>query len=151
MTLQMCLVGFTRPRRGAGMPEPATLATGTSLAVFVPCVKLLSLNRMLSGLTPGARWSIIENARKQRNLVTHALRNKPKPALPLVVTVTRVAPGQGLDPHDNLPGACKHVVDTIAAWLAIDDRDERITWRYAQACDGRTYGVGIRFEPRSEP
>lgn len=54
------------------------------------------------------------------------------PATPLVVTLTRVAPRQ-LDSHDNLRAAFKAVVDAVAEYLGVDDRDPRIEWRYAQA------------------
>ena len=89
-------------------------------------------------------------ARKQREAVTIVLNvaTRTPPALPLLVTVTRVAPGRGLDAHDNLPGACKHVVDAVAKWLGIDDRDPRVSWRYDQKADGKTVGVGIRIEVR---
>jgi hypothetical protein len=48
----------------------------------------------------------------------------------LVVHLTRVA-ARELD-TDNLWGSQKHVRDGIAAALAIDDRDPRVEWRYAQ-------------------
>lgn len=57
---------------------------------------------------------------------------------PLVVTITRVAPGT-LD-TDNLAGACKSVRDAIAYWLAVDDgKAERaglVTWQVAQRKGG---------------
>jgi hypothetical protein len=53
--------------------------------------------------------------------------------LPCTVTLCRVAPSQGLDEHDGLRHALKHVVDGIAAALGLaSDRDERITWEYDQ-------------------
>lgn len=51
--------------------------------------------------------------------------------VPLVVTITRIAPRQ-LD-DDNLSGSAKHVRDGTADALGIDDRDARVQWRYAQA------------------
>jgi len=130
--------------------EPAVLAMGDALVVFVPGLKLESLNVTFRGTTRGARFAAASKVRKTRASVEFLLRSRlsTAPALPLTVTVTRVAPGRGLDPHDNLPGACKHVVDAIAAWIGIDDRDPRITWRYDQCADGRTIGVGIRVEAR---
>ncbi len=53
------------------------------------------------------------------------------PNLPLTITVTRVGP-RPLDNHDNLPASCKYVVDEIARWVAVDDRDPGYAWRYAQ-------------------
>jgi hypothetical protein len=49
---------------------------------------------------------------------------------PLLVTLTRIGPTNGLDPFDNLPSALKGCVDEIASWLGVDDRkDDRV--RYA--------------------
>ena len=48
----------------------------------------------------------------------------------LVVTLTRIAP-RALD-DDNLRGALKACRDGVADWLAIDDRDPRVRWEYAQ-------------------
>ena len=58
-----------------------------------------------------------------------------------------VAPS-ALDAHDNLPAACKPVVDEIAAWLGLaSDADPRVTWIYAQQRGGpRQYGVRITLE-----
>lgn len=51
----------------------------------------------------------------------------------LVVELTRVAPGQPLDDHDNLRGALKAYVDGIADHLGVDDGDRtRVRWLYAQ-------------------
>lgn len=63
-----------------------------------------------------------------------AALNQTFGALPsgVVVTLTRVSPGSGLDSHDNLRGACKAVVDELASILGVDDRDSRLTWQYEQ-------------------
>jgi len=50
---------------------------------------------------------------------------------PMTVTLVRCAPSSGLD-DDNLASACKGVRDGVADALGIDDRDPRVTWRYAQ-------------------
>lgn len=49
-----------------------------------------------------------------------------------VVTFTRTTPGIGLDKDENLRMAFKHVKDQVADWLGLNDRDDRIEWRYAQ-------------------
>jgi hypothetical protein len=54
-----------------------------------------------------------------------------KPALPCTVTMTRVAPSNGLD-SDNLSGSMKAIRDAVAEWLGVDDRDARIEWKCAQ-------------------
>ena len=54
-------------------------------------------------------------------------------AEPVVVTVTRIAPSDGLDEHDGLPNACKPVVDGIADALGLPrDRSDRVTWLHDQ-------------------
>lgn len=65
---------------------------------------------------------------------------------PWTVTVTRVAPGSGLDGHDNLATACKHVIDEVAAWMGVDDRDERVEWRVEQ--EHGPWGARVRIEDR---
>lgn len=70
--------------------------------------------------------------------------------LPCVVTITRIANSNGLDPHDGLPASCKPVVDAIAEAFGLkDDRDPRVTWRFAQR-RGRAYACEIRVEAASE-
>ncbi|MEM9693315.1 MAG: hypothetical protein AAGA56_12275 [Myxococcota bacterium] len=63
-----------------------------------------------------------------------------RPALPLAVRITRIAPRR-LDP-DNVPGATKAIVDGLCDWLEVDDGDERLTWVHDQQIGGRgEYGV----------
>lgn len=71
----------------------------------------------------------------------------------VLVTLTRLAPGNGLDPHDNLPGSMKHIVDEITKQLGLkDDRSPMVTWAYDQRRTKRTdlapWGVEIRIEAR---
>lgn len=56
-------------------------------------------------------------------------RTKPKP--PLIVTLTRVAPSEGLD-RDNLVSCFKAIQDSIAAWLGVDDRDASVRYQCDQ-------------------
>lgn len=147
---QLTLPG-TRLNRIA-QPEPVALAQGEVLAVFIPGIVLRSLNASFRNASMGARMGAAAKVKKQRADVDMVLRSKlgnTPPEPPLTVTVTRVAPGQ-LDAHDNLPGSCKAIVDAIAAWLGLDDRDPRLSWQYDQRRDGRTVGVGIRIERRAE-
>lgn len=67
-----------------------------------------------------------------------------RPALPCVVTITRLANSNGLD-SDNLLSSAKGIRDQIAAWLGVDDRDPRVTWEYAQE---RAKEYGVRVEVR---
>lgn len=66
--------------------------------------------------------------------------------LPCVVTLTRIAPRE-LD-DDNLSGGFKSVRDGVADWLGLkNDRDARVTWRYAQDRGAaREYGMRIDIE-----
>ena len=61
----------------------------------------------------------------------------------VAVTLTRVAPSNGLD-DDNLRGALKAVRDGVADALGVDDRDPRVEWKYAQK-RGK-YGVVVKVE-----
>jgi hypothetical protein len=64
--------------------------------------------------------------------------------LPLVVTLTRVAPSNGLD-GDNLQGSLKACRDGVADWLGVDDRDPRVTWLYEQR-RGKEWSVEVHVE-----
>jgi len=144
---QLGLPGTRRTRLSRA--DPVSHAGGESMSVFVPGIMLRSLNVTFRSASMGARMAAAAKAKKQRGDVTLALRCAfgAPPVLPVEVTVVRVAPGT-LDAHDNLPGACKHVVDAIAAWIGVDDRNPGITWNYDQRRDGRTVGVAIRIEVR---
>lgn len=54
-----------------------------------------------------------------------------QPQLPCVVTLTRIAPSNGLD-GDNLQGSLKGVRDAVAVWFSVNDRSPLIEWRYEQ-------------------
>lgn len=91
----------------------------------------------------------VAKIRKHREQVGMALRyffgDTCSLPLPVVVTVTRIAPGK-LDEHDNLPASAKAVVDEISKWMGVSDRNPDIAWKYAQKRDGRNYGIMIRVE-----
>jgi len=61
----------------------------------------------------------------------------------LVVTLTRIAP-RALD-DDNLASAFKAIRDGVADALGIDDRDPRVSWRYAQERHGSDYGIAVQL------
>lgn len=69
--------------------------------------------------------------KSEREAVAWAVVGKQPPAVPCAVTLTRVAPSNGLD-SDNLQGGLKAVRDELAVWLGVDDRDPRVEWKYAQ-------------------
>ena len=80
--------------------------------------------------------------KKERNAVGWLLRQFDKPATPCTVTITRIAPGQGLDPADNLPHACKAVVDAFAEWIGINDRSDELV-RYQFRNERGEWGLRI--------
>ncbi len=73
-----------------------------------------------------------------------------EPVLPVVVTVCRVAPSGGLDPHDALGPALKGIIDGIADGLGLkNDRDPRVTWVLAQRRgEAGLYAVEVRVRFR---
>lgn len=81
-----------------------------------------------------------------RTAVWAKMAGKVLPALPVVVTMTRISAGE-LDAHDNLRGSLKAVADQIADQYGIKDKDKRFDWQYAQEKAPRgVYGVRIRIE-----
>ena len=107
-----------------------------------------------NGATGNSRVAGIIKAKKRKaeRETAHAqvLSARPLPDFPLVVRVTRVAPSEGLDPHDGLGAALKGCIDGIADALGLkNDRDPRVTFLTDQ-CRGPKgyYGVEIRIAAR---
>ena len=74
-------------------------------------------------------------ARQRRHATAHrvvrkALEGCARPALPVIVAMTRVARSE-LD-FDNWVGAAKPIRDAIADFIRLNDRDPRIDWVYLQ-------------------
>ena len=108
--------------------------------------------RLDSILNKREHWGA-KNARKNRHMTafSNAVTGHVRPTqLPLDVTITRVAPGRGLDPTDNLPASAKNVIDAIARWLDIDDRHDHLV-RYEvrqERCKRADLGVRIEIRER---
>jgi len=84
-------------------------------------------------------------ARKEKEAVGWYLRMQQKPATPLVVLLTRIAPSEGLD-SDNLVGALKSVRDAVADWLGVDDKHQHIVrYEYLQE-RGPDWAVRIEWK-----
>ena len=84
----------------------------------------------------------------QRQAVAASLLGETPPALPVVVTICRVAP-RLLD-MDNAVASMKATIDQTASFLGVDDRDPRVTWRWAQRRgEPKQYRVEITIEPRA--
>ena len=85
------------------------------------------------GLNDREHWAVRKKRVKaEKEAVAWTLSNKPKPALPCVIRLTRVAPSNGLD-DDNLVGALKAVRDAVADWIGVDDKKrEVVRYEYRQ-------------------
>ena len=107
------------------VPASSGGSGGGALEVVIP-------TRTISALNVREHWRArSQRVRAERKETFYALRPHKPPAMPCVVTMTRLGPSNGLD-DDNLRGALKGVRDEIAAWFGIDDRDPRVVWAYAQ-------------------
>lgn len=115
-------------------PPPATQL----VCVTVP-IRVRSLNDRAKHWATQAR-----RMKAQRSAVHWMLKGKPA-VLPCVVTLCRIAPSDGLDAHDNLPGSLKPVADGVCDWLGTPDNDPRVTWHYSQE-RGKVYGVRVTIE-----
>lgn len=106
---------------------------------------LLSL-RLPSAANLREHWRVRHKRIKaQRQLVAAYLAGRPVPALPVVVTLERIAP-RALD-SDNLQGAFKGVRDEVARWLGVADNHPEVRWDYSQRRGGvGEYAVGVRVE-----
>lgn len=126
-------------------PPAAWTPLEPSMTVSPGVVEVVLPLRLVAATNTRGHWSVhARRVKAERAAVDQVLRAvRPLPSLPIVVTMTRVAPGQ-LDEGDNLPSACKGVRDSVAAAYGMNDRDPRIEWRYAQERGGvRVYGVRI--------
>lgn len=104
--------------------------------------------RLVSEANRRDHWTVkAKRARDQRTAVYMMLWHKVTEhreykASPLTVTITRIAPRR-LD-DDNAVSSAKAVRDGIADALWMDDRDDRVTWVYAQ--ERGKYGLRIEIQ-----
>lgn len=97
------------------------------------------------GLNAREHWCArARRVRSERDVTAWALRKAAKPAPPLVVTLTRIAPSNGVD-DDNLAGSLKAVRDEVAAWLGVDDKLRDVV-RYQYAQERGKWAVRIEWE-----
>lgn len=103
--------------------------------------------KLPSGANLREHWATrARRASKHRHLAFLLVAaNRPLPALPVTITLTRVAP-RALD-SDNLAYAFKATRDGIADAYGLDDRDPRITWCYSQ--EHGAAAIRIDIEVRS--
>lgn len=84
-----------------------------------------------------------KRVKAEREAVALLLNGKEKPQLPCIVTLTRLAPSNGLD-DDNLAGSLKAVRDQVAQWLGVDDKRREIV-RYEYEQRRAPWGVEIGY------
>ncbi len=104
-------------------------------------------NSKLAGIIRGRQRKAQRHAAWAKTLSVVGLT----PSFPVTVTVCRVAPSNGLDPHDGLGASCKGVIDGIADGLGLkNDRDSRVTWVLEQRRSAKgVYAVEVRIEVRA--
>jgi hypothetical protein len=99
--------------------------------------------RTVSVLNRRDHWAVrAKRTKAEREMFAWALLLEAKPALPVVVKLTREAM-RSLD-SDNLAASFKAGRDQIAEWLGIDDADPRVEWKYQQR-KAKGFHVVIEF------
>ena len=81
----------------------------------------------------------------EREATLWTLLGAETPEPPCLVTLTRVAPSNGLD-DDNLAGSLKAVRDEFARWVGVDDRKRDVV-RYLYEQERGPWGVRISWAP----
>lgn len=107
--------------------------------------------KTISGMNAREHWRArSRRVKAERSAVFWRLfaSNAKPPIMPCTVTLTRLAPSNGLD-SDNLQSSQKGVRDEVAKWLGIDDKSPLVTWNYAQRRD-KTYAVIIEVSSAVE-
>ena len=102
--------------------------------------------RVVSEANAHTHWRVRQKrAKAQRHALAYAwnVSDMPTGHKPTEVTLVRLAPRK-LD-SDNVVGAFKHVRDEVALLCGFDDRDESVTWSYAQE-RAPEYGVRVEVE-----
>lgn len=116
----------------------------SGLRVVVPIQALSEANRH-------SHWAAMKRrADEQRNALMVGFSTLSRPALPVVVTLTRLYRNTGgktggKQDDDNLRRSFKVCRDWIAAWMKVDDADPRIRFDYGQEL-GDVVGVRIQIE-----
>ena len=144
-------VGVAYRDGGVWVRLPGATAADTQAGVRGTCAEVEGVTytlplRLVSAPNVREHWATrARRVKAERGAVAWVLGNHPRPSLPVVVTLTRIAP-RSLD-DDNLRGAFKAPRDQVAKWLSVDDADPRVTWAYGQRRGrAKEYGVEIAFE-----
>jgi len=129
----------------------------SKVAEFTIPVQTKNYSNGPQGVSRGAMFARAKAKAEQRDLTRLVLSSARKRLVALlethkgfVITLTRIAPSEGLDPDDNLPSALKWVKDGIAKVLGLpSDRTPLISWRYDQRRGGQgVYAVHVLIELR---
>ena len=87
--------------------------------------------RLVNLANESEHWATrARRAKVQREAGALMFAGRPRPVLPLLITITRIGPRR-MD-SDGLAISGKHVRDGVADWLRIDDGHPAIEWRYEQ-------------------
>ncbi len=122
------------------------------MIAFTLAIKTTNPNNNSQGFSRTATFAKARRRKAQRKAAwaktLSAVGLTPK--FPVTVTVCRVAPSGGLDPHDGLGAALKGCIDGIADGLGLkNDRDPRVTWMLDQRRGPpKVYAVEVRIEAR---
>lgn len=111
-------------RRAGQPPEPEVIE------LLMPIKADLNLNSRV-------HWRVAHSKKAaQKTAVGWLLKRKRVPQEPLLVSLTRIAPGNPPD-DDNVVSSLKFVRDAIADWAGIDDREKaRIRFIYEDPVRG---------------
>jgi hypothetical protein len=107
-------------------------------------IDILIPMRLPSAANLREHWAVkAKRVKAQRVAVRMYLGGTPRPAFPVVVTLTRIAP-RALD-DDNLRSAWKGPRDQVATFLGVPDNHPGIRWDYAQERRGpKVYAIRIQ-------
>lgn len=116
-------------------------------------MKFLIQIKTVNELNAHAHWRTRQKrAKMQRAATRMAIGWWHEFPLPIRVTFTRIAPGNGLDPGDGLPSAFKAIRDELADIIGVNDRSPLYEWVYAQRRgEAKEYGVEIELEAKVNP
>jgi len=121
--------------------------------IFILPIRTTNPLNNAQGFSKGATFAKARQRKQQRSIAEMAtrVRVQGRMSMPIVVTITRLAPSSGLD-SDGLAAAMKSVRDGIADGLGLaNDRDPRVRWVLDQRRTPRSlWGVEIRIEPEAE-
>lgn len=147
--------GQGRVERQAGVGENLGPPSPPKISIPSPLTQTVTPQRLSIPLRTGPGMNIREHhyersrrVKRERIATAWAFQAAPhlqRPALPVLVTLTRCGPSRGLD-DDNLAGSLKGVRDAVAEWLLVDDADPAIRFAYTQRRE-KAWTVQVALQP----